>query len=211
MYHKLFLFLITCFISTNLLSQSEFSDALIMNEAAIKAATFLNLIPEGREEDYGFHSRSDFSRMKIEKPYKTYCVSAMNDQLTFIFSDWRVPISVDGEYITLLTVQNMYGKATGVDMGGNILAKKIQEFEHLYITGDNPRILVRNNYLSQDYITTDFKSFYTRIDATNLDEINENSMQSLYQLNSNQPTKISLDQVYNNTMGSSIKKSYEEK
>jgi len=47
-----------------------------MNEATLRAATFLNLIPEGSEADYGFNSRSDFSRIKIEKPYKTYYISA---------------------------------------------------------------------------------------------------------------------------------------
>lgn len=211
MYHKLFLFLITCFISTNLLSQSEISDALIMNEATLRAATFLNLIPEGREADYGFNSRSDFSRIKIEKPYKTYYISADDNQLTFALSDWRVPISVDGDYKTLLTVQNINGKAEVVDLGGNKLAQKIQEFEKLYTTGDNLRLMIRNTYLNQDYITVNFSLSSTKVDANNLDEINKNSLQSLYQLSSDQPTKISIYQIYYNTMGSIINKQQEDK
>jgi len=182
-----------------------------MNEATLRAATFLNLIPEGSEADYGFNSRSDFSRIKIEKPYKTYYISADDNQLTFALSDWRVPISVDGDYKTLLTVQNINGKAEVVDLGGNKLAQKIQEFEKLYTTGDNLRLMIRNTYLNQDYITVNFSLSSTKVDANNLDEINKNSLQSLYQLSSDQPTKISIDQVYYNTMGSIINKQQEEK
>lgn len=211
MYPKIFLVLITCFISTSLISQSELSDPMIMNEATIKATTFLNLIPEGREVDYGFNGRSDFSKIKIEMPYKTYYISADDNQLTFVLSEWRVPISVDGEYKTLLTVQSMNGKAEVVDLGGNRLAQKIQEFEKIYTTGDHVRVMIRNTYLNQDYITANSSFLSTKIDETKLDEINNNSLQSIYQLNSDQPIKISIDQVYYNTMGSIINKKKEEK
>jgi len=110
-----------------------------------------------------------------------------------------------------LTVQNINGKAEVVDLGGNKLAQKIQEFEKLYTTGDNLRLMIRNTYLNQDYITVNFSLSSTKVDANNLDEINKNSLQSLYQLSSDQPTKISIDQVYYNTMGSIINKQQEEK
>jgi len=200
MYHKFLLFLITCFIATNLFSQSELSVALILDEATLKASSFLNLIPEGREADYGFNSRSDFSRIKIEKPYKTYFVSVINDQLAFIFSDWRVPLSVDGDYKTLLTVQLSNGKAEVVDLGGNNLVHKIQEAESIFARDNMQRVLIRNTFLNRDYLAPGFNTLTDGTDKLSLKDINITILPSLYQLNKDEPISIHVKDFYQDTI-----------
>ncbi len=76
--------LLVFFISAKLIAQNINTISMIKEEASQKALYFLNLIPEGREKDYGFNKRSDFSKIKIEEPYQTYYVSEKNDKLMFI-------------------------------------------------------------------------------------------------------------------------------
>lgn len=54
--------------------------------------SFLDLIPEGKERDYGFNSRSDFSKIKTERPYKIYYISISNDNLIFILNNLSIAL-----------------------------------------------------------------------------------------------------------------------
>ena len=201
MNNKAYYLLLVFFISLRLTAQDINTNLLVREEASLKALSFLNLIPEGREKDYGFDSRSDFSKIKIEEPYQTYYLSYKNNQLAFFpGNEWRVPISVDGHYVSLLTVQMNKGKAEAVDFGGNVLSQKIQEFETLYPDNASQRIMIRNTFLERDYITTNFTSLCIQKNAGDFIEINTASLQPIYQLNEGQPVKTSIAVFYTETM-----------
>ncbi len=196
-YYLLFVFL----ISLRLSAQDLNTTLLVREEASLKALSFLNLIPEGREKDYGFNTRSDFSKIKIEEPYQTFYLSYKNNQLTFFpGNEWRVPVSVDGHYVTLLTVQMNKGKAEAVDFGGNVLAQKIQEFETLYPDNTSQHIIMRNTFLERDYITTNFTSLCKQNKADVVVEINTASLQPIFQLNEGKPLKTTIAVFYAETM-----------
>lgn len=190
---KVCFLILVFFISVRLIAQDNSIKSLVKEEASLKAIFFLNLIPEGREKEYGFDSRSDFARIKIEEPYQTYYVANEKLILTFVSgNEWRVPLSVDGNYVALLTVQINQGKAEVVDFGGNILAQKIQEFEKLYPIKSSQHIIIRNTFLKRDYIATDFTSLYNQNKGAKFMEINPNSSQEIYQINQGLPIKTSM-------------------
>jgi hypothetical protein len=195
-YYSLF---IVFLIAGRLFAQTN--DSLIKAEASLKVLSFLNLIPEGRELDYGFTNGRDFSKAKIEEPYQTYFVSYTNGTLGFVSSnEWRVPVSIDGQYITLLTVQMHNGQAEVVDLGGNILAQKIQEFEKLYPIEAGPRVLIRNTFLKHDYTTTHFDVLCAPSEIVGFTAVNRNATQLLYQLNEAEPIKTTAANFFDGTI-----------
>ncbi|MEI6456561.1 MAG: hypothetical protein WCO93_09760 [bacterium] len=193
--------LFVVFISLNLSAQND-NQVLLVKEAAIaKAMYFLELIPVGSENDYGFGSRSDFSKIIIGEPYQTYYVSVRNNQLEFFSgNEWRVPVSVDGVYQTLLTVRIRQGKAEVVGLGGSVLASKIQEFETLLPDKTNERVLIRNTYLEQYFITADFAALSGENRDNGYIEINTASLQPVYEVNEGILVKTSIAGFYQETM-----------
>lgn len=174
--------------------------AKLVKEAAMEnASTFLQLIPQGQEQEYGFDNRKDFSKIKIEEPFQMYYMGYKENKLGFVqANEWRVPLSVDGKYIALLTVAFYEGKAQLVDFGANVLAQKLQESIQQSITGKE-RILIRSTYLSRDFVTTDFAGLSKSADAKGFRELNMDSAQTMYQLNAGDATAVSVSTFYVNT------------
>jgi len=174
---------------------------LVKQEAQLKAPEFLNLIPEGREKEYGFANRNDFAKIKLEEPYETYYVNDKAGKLHFTSAnEWRVPVAVNGTYVTLLTVQVVNGKAEVVDFGGNVLAQKLQEFEKLHGTKKNERVIIRNVFLKQDFMTANFKNLHKQNTGANAMELNKQTTEPLYLINKEKPAKTSVALFYSETM-----------
>lgn len=196
---RTFFLLLAILFSIRLVAQDV--SALVKKEASLKAMSYLNLIPEGREKSYGFESRSDFSKIKIEEPYQTYYLFNKDGKLEVRNgNEWRVPISVDGKYVSLLTVQMNKGKAEVVDFGGNVLAQKLQEFEKLYLNPLMQRVMIRNTFLNSDFVPLDFSAFCKKNADADFIEIDSNSSQSIYQLAKGEPIKKSVSDFYYETM-----------
>jgi hypothetical protein len=115
-------------------------------------------------------------------------------------NEWRVPLSVDGHYVALLTVQINNGNAEVVDFGAKVLAQKMQEFEKLFPDEASQRVIIRNTFLKRDYITTNLSSLCNQNKSNDYLEININSSQPVYQLNAGQPIKTSIAIFSNETM-----------
>jgi hypothetical protein len=196
--HYCLLFL---FISASLFAQNKNEDFQVKQQASLNALSFLNLIPEGRENDYGFNSRNDFSKIKIEEPYKCYFLSYKNNELVFIpINQWRVPISVNGNYVALLTVAFNNGNPEVVDFGGKLLANKIQEFEHLFPNQESQHVFIRNTFVKQDYLTHNLSALCTQIDGNDFMKINTKSLEPIYQINEAQPIKTSIIKLNDETI-----------
>lgn len=177
---------------------TEMSADLVKEAAIENASSFLQLIPPGQEKDYGFESRTDFSKIKIEEPFQTYYMSYKQDQLSFVEgNEWRVPLSVNGHYVALLTVAFNEGRAEVVDFGANRLAQKLQELERQSLSTQH--ILIRSTYLSRDYVTSDFAALSASQDASGFRALNMDSAQPLYELNAGPAAPVSVSTFYTNT------------
>jgi hypothetical protein len=204
MKQKRLLLYLSLLIGTSLSAQhqdavSRKSANLVKEAASENASHFFQLIPQGQERDYGFENRSDFSRIKVEEPFQMYYMNYKENKLGFIEgNEWRVPVSVNGKYIALLTVIFDQGKAEVVDFGANVLAQKLQESQQQLAAGSD-HILIRNTYLSRDYVTTDFAGLCGSTDNQGFIELNKDSAQRLYQLNAGAATAVSAATFYVNT------------
>ena len=198
---KVFYLFLVISISLKLFAQNDNPVLLIKETATAKAMYFLDLIPVGSEQDYGFGSRSDFSKIEIGEPYQTYYVSNRNNQLEFFSgNEWRVPVSVHGAYQTLLTVRIIQGKAEVVGIGGSILARNIQKFETLLPDKTNERVIIRNTYLDRFFITANFTALCGQSIGNGFIEINTASLQPVYELNEGMPVKTSIAVFYRETI-----------
>ena len=198
---KTFYLFLVVFFALKLSAQNDNQVLLIKEAAAAKAMYFLDLIPVGSENDYGFGSRSEFSKIKIEEPCQTYYVSVRNNQLEFFSgNEWRVPVSVDGAYKTLLTVRISQGKAEVVGLGGSLLARNIQKSETILPDKTNERVLIRNTYTEKYFITANFTVLCGQSRGNGFIEINTASLQPLYEFNEEMPVKTSIDVFYSETM-----------
>ena len=198
---KFFYLLLVVFISLKLSAQNDNQILLVKEAAAAKAMYYLDLIPVGSENNYGFGSRSDFSKIQIGEPYQTYYVSVRDNQLEFFSgNEWRVPVSVDGTYQTLLTVRITQGKAEVVGLGGSVLARKIQEFETLIPDKTNERVIIRNTYTDQYFLTANFTALCGQSRGNGFIEINTASLQPVYELKEGMLVKTSIAGFYRETM-----------
>lgn len=194
--------LILAMIATmNLFAQQPGQNNIVKEEASKNAITFLNLIPEGRENEYGFDGRNDFSNIKIEEPYQTFYIRNQGDPFTLVAgNEWRVPLSVDGKYKTLLTVRFNENKPEVVDLGGVLLSKKLQEFEHHYPVVAGRKTIIRNTFLGQDFLTGDFSSICTPAETEGLFTLNTNGTGQIYKISQGLPEQTSIASFCNATL-----------
>lgn len=91
---------------------------------------FLARIPPGQETTYGFNARSEFAEATPGEPYQMYTVASGGsrssvDQSLQPMNEWRVPVSVRGEYRALLTVIRDRDRWRAVDFGAALLAREL--------------------------------------------------------------------------------------
>jgi hypothetical protein len=142
---KLFL-LSVLFISASLVNAQTAQYPLRVNanisDTISKAANtglqeYLNKIPLGKESDFGFENRKEFGLAKAGTPYELVTLSkafmsdkVLNDENYFAATnEWIVPVMVNGEGKTLVTVAKMNGTWKVVDLGGIGLAHELTQFE----------------------------------------------------------------------------------
>lgn len=137
-------------------------------EEVIKAAKAglaerLEIIPKGEELLWGFNNRAEFALATIGRPYqmytlnqKFYSVSMLLEKENYITPNgiWRVPVVVDGEYRTFLSVSEDNGVWRASGIGGAELAREIAIFEKSSIVKEDTEsgILLRVFKISSDFI-----------------------------------------------------------
>ncbi len=105
-------------------------DSLVSQPQYIKVYAQNNLlemlshIPVGQESLYGFNNREEFYKAQANEALKFVIY---DDSLRQNTLSWRLPISVDGEYRALLTIEEHKGVLRLADFGAAVLAKDIQE------------------------------------------------------------------------------------
>jgi len=148
-------FILTIFVScvfSNLYSQNKQKE--IVEYAKEYHRKMLELIPLGKEKLYGFENRDMFYNCEIGNPIKMLRIS--NEREIEATNEWRVPIINNGKYITLLTIIENGKKYEIVDLGGNILAEIIGNYNN---QNEKISFWLRDYRRIIDYISFEYKSF----------------------------------------------------
>lgn len=138
-------FLISLFAGYSAIAQSDASGkALILKTAKSQINLFTRDIPETDLSEYGFHNRSEFERIDFGDPIPVY---TLRDSVVVFTSTWRVPLVIDGEYRSLLTVVDEDGQYKAVDFGATGLARAYAAAKTPQTTG-----MLRVYELHKDYL-----------------------------------------------------------
>lgn len=100
------------------------------NEADIREAgakdlqLFLNAIPEGHENLYGFSSRDDFAQAELGKPIPMLTLNQDDYSLVEV-NEWRLPVLLNRSIVSFLTVSRVNEQWQAVEIGASGLAREI--------------------------------------------------------------------------------------
>ncbi len=155
MYKSNLLLISIIFLSsfTNISSGDPVTDA-----AQKGLQNYLVLIPAGRENLYGFSTGDDLKNCTVGKPYQLLKLSLDFYQGTYDPAknylspgkEWRVPVVMNGDNRTLLTVTADADTYNIVDLGGALLSRELQQASAH--TGDNDHFYILRIYpLSADF------------------------------------------------------------
>ncbi len=174
-------------------------------QANLDVQSYLQLIPQGQEQEYGFDNRADFSKVSIGESYAMYFAERKEGKINLLPTrTYRVPVKVNGKSVALLTVKyNENGTAEIVDFGANKLAQKLDAFESNY-KSSNDRILVRNTYVKQDFIVADLAALSSK-DANGVISINTQSAAKLYPIAAGKQASMGSSSFVNATLTAVVK------
>jgi len=162
---------------------------IVKNAANIQFSDYLEKIPLGLEEMFGFNDREDFNRVKIGIPYEVFTLKSdffddenikRNKNYIISTGHFRVPIIVDNEYRVLLTVSNLNKTYDIVKIGGKGLAKELAVFRKNHPSINTPNIL-RVFQLKGDFILTSDTTIYP-LDSASNDPLIDKKMYTINEL-----------------------------
>ena len=145
----------------------------VVNEELI---SFLQKIPVGQENMFGFTNRGEFSQAEIGDPYEVFTLSLeffdtknIIRNKTYIVSteNWRVPIIVNNQHRALLTVSKVNNQWSVVKLGAKGLAEELDIFNKNHPSINESNIL-RVFQLKSDFILTSEKIVYPLTSAKQL-------------------------------------------
>lgn len=154
----IFLMLCVSFLCSSLLN----AQTDVMNkEVGENLQSWLQKIPPGQENIYGFQNRDEFTVCELGDPYAVYTLNSdfFRDKTSINYlkqtSEWRVPVVVSNQDRALLTVIQENGTFEIVDLGATILARELQGIRNSQKPGkESPKIL-RIFQLQSDFLLLD--------------------------------------------------------
>ena len=102
------------------------SEAQAVAQAALDS--FLERVPAGMEQAYGFADRAQIFRAIAGEPYAVLTWDPSGEVFAAT-SQWRVPVVSDGAMRALLTVTQVSGRLQAVDFGAAGLAGELDRLE----------------------------------------------------------------------------------
>ena len=143
----------------------ESLDTEVLNSASKDLFFYLEKIPIGHENNYGFHNREEFKLAKLGKPFQMYTIdsqflisSAKTSKEVFIpLNEWRVPVVVKERYRALLTVSYHKKILKIVAFGASNLAAELENIEQKKISiilkqSKFKRLILRVYQLHSDFV-----------------------------------------------------------
>ena len=102
-------------------AQTKYSETeAVLKTAKAQLNNFIKDLPDESLADYGFSGKQEFRKITFGEPIPIF---TLNDTAVVFTSTWRVPIVIDKEYRSLLTVIQEEGVFRAVDFGACELAK----------------------------------------------------------------------------------------
>ncbi len=152
----LIIFIFTCVLPASVENSLD-ANKEICRAASLQLPQWLDKIPAGQEQYFGFTSREDFSRATIGVPVHTYyfsdelseSTSAQSSEVLTPAYEWRVPVTVDNEYRALVTVAPINGEWKIVDIGAAGLARELGNVKTGHLN-----ILLRSFSSKSDFLVT---------------------------------------------------------
>jgi hypothetical protein len=140
---------------------TDASEATVQAVAMRDLADFLNKIPPGRETMYGFKNREEFLQASLGTPVRLFTIpsdsmrNGIDAKKSHVIpqNEWRVPIIIDGEFRSLLTVSMVNNVLKTVELGGELLAKELMDFWKREPKGR--KALLRLYHLRCDFLVYD--------------------------------------------------------
>ncbi len=132
----------------NIYQPAEFELDSILIIAGQQISSFINDIPQENLNEYGFISKNDFKKISFGTPIAVYRLE--NSYIIFT-STWRVPIIVDNEYRSLLTIIKKNYEYQAVDFGAKVLAHEFSTKKTQNTIG-----LLRVYELQSDFVINEF-------------------------------------------------------
>ncbi len=157
----LFILFLICFTVEASNDTAQFSEKSVRSGAMSTLGSFLDKIPPSYESQYGFRNRAEFSRASIGTPVQVFTIHPdsikngidLKRKYLIPLDEWRVPVLVDGEYRSLLTVSKVNSTLTAVELGGALLAKELEQFRKNHPGGR--KVMLRLYQLQCDFMVLD--------------------------------------------------------
>ena len=171
---------ITFFLSLDVYPQT-IDKSIISQLANEELHKYLNQIPSGQEQMFGFNNREEFSKAEIGVPYEVYTLNSdfFNDEIISInksyvitTNNWRVPVVVDNQNRALLTISKYNNNWAVVKLGATGLANELEMFEQNNSSSSELKIL-RVFQITTDFILTNDDKLYPLPSAKKLVMSNE--------------------------------------
>ncbi len=148
----------SCFLTRK---SDAFNDEIGVTTAASEGLEhYLNLIPEGQEELFGFENREDFSSAKTGRAYQLYALTPefyATGQLNhgnyiMPLNEWLVSVETGGEANALLTVSMKDNEWQTVGIGAAKLVKELSHFNKHLVQEEGIAKLLRVPQLACDLL-----------------------------------------------------------
>ncbi len=120
---------------------------IVLKTAENQINSFIKDIPDEGISDYGFRNKAEFKKIKFGDPIPVY---TLKDSQVVFTSTWRVPVMIDNEYRSLLTVEKDNGSYKAVDFGAAELAKAYAANKTAATTGILRVYQTRTDYLIEE-------------------------------------------------------------
>ncbi len=132
MYRSAFLVLLVALCSFRF-SPDQTND-LVMKAAESQLPVYIAKIPAGQEAAYGFTDQDNMDQCTVGKPFRMlvftndFYITKTEPEVNYltIKNEWRVPVSINGQNRTLLTLDGNPGNFSVSGMGGTELSKELQ-------------------------------------------------------------------------------------
>ncbi len=135
-------------------------DEQVIKAAKDKLNSFLQLIPYGNENLYGFESRADFLKAEPGTPFRIYTLSPefinhpKSEFKNYLIplNQWRVPVLINNRMVIFLTVEKNNEIYKCVDIGGAKLANELNDYEKYFNNSSQFRIIFRLYRIESDFL-----------------------------------------------------------
>ena len=146
----------------------------MMKDAGNQLKVWLNKIPGGSEQKYGFNNREEFPLATLGKPCQVFSLTGdfFKEELRpgknylETTGEWRIPVMVNQENRAVLTLVKKKNKWKVVSLGARVLARELQELEKYPGLGQSENLRMLRVYQLQSDFLLEGDPFSSAVEIT---------------------------------------------